>query len=203
MDDAHALIITLKEILQTAFISFGIFLFVYIFLVQPHRVQGVSMHPSFENEELLLTEKVSYRFSSPNRGDVIVFEAPIERKADFIKRIIGIPGDTVKIVDGNVYINSVKLDENYIMGTTEGDKTFTLGESEYFVLGDNRTASSDSRVFGPIKKNAIRGKVLVVYWPLVGSGNFKGARLVLEINNRVSDGFKNLGGILNAPFGYD
>lgn len=203
MDDTHALIITLKEILQTAFISFGIFLFVYIFLVQPHRVQGVSMHPSFENEELLLTEKVSYRFSAPNRGDVIVFEAPIERKADFIKRIIGIPGDTVKIGDGNVYINSVKLDENYIMGTTEGDKTLALGESEYFVLGDNRTASSDSRVFGPIKKKTIRGKVWVVYWPLIGSGNFKGARLVLEINNSISDGFKNLGAILNVPFGYD
>jgi len=200
MDDTHALIITLKEILQTAFISFGIFLFVYIFLVQPHRVQGVSMHPSFENGELLLTEKVSYRLSAPNRGDIIVFEAPIERKADFIKRIIGIPGDTITIRDGSVYINSMKLDENYIMGNTEGNKTLVLGESEYFVLGDNRAASSDSRVFGPIKKNTIRGKVWVVYWPLVKSGSFKGARLVFGTNNSISDGFKNFGGILNTPF---
>lgn len=203
MDDTHALIITLKEILQTAFISFGIFLFVYIFLVQPHRVQGVSMHPSFENAELLLTEKVSYRFSPPDRGDIIVFEAPIERKADFIKRIIGIPGDTVKIAESNVYINGVKLDENYIMGTTEGDKDVTLGENEYYVLGDNRMASSDSRVFGAIKRNTIRGKVWVVYWPFIKKGNFKGARLVLRINNSVSDRFKNFGSILDMPFGYN
>lgn len=198
MDDTHALIITLKEILQTAFISFGIFLFVYIFLVQPHRVQGVSMHPTFENGELLLTEKVSYRFSGPHRGDVVVFEAPIERKADFIKRLVAIPGDSVKIFEGNIYVNSVKVDEKYILGTTEGNVTLTLGEDEYYVLGDNRLASSDSRVFGSIKRKSIRGKVWVVYWPLFKKDNFKGLRLVLSIDDRVPQGFKYLGSILHT-----
>ncbi len=200
MDDTHALIITLKEILQTAFISFGIFLFVYIFLVQPHRVQGVSMHPSFENGELLLTEKVSYRFIDPKRGDVIVFEAPIETKADFIKRIIGGPGDTVKIQGSSVYINNVKLEEKYTLGPTEGDKTVTLGNNEYFVLGDNRTASSDSRVFGAIKNNTIRGRVWLVYWPLVARDGFRGARIISSIDNSVSNKLNDLGGLLHPAF---
>ncbi|OGD97211.1 signal peptidase I [Candidatus Curtissbacteria bacterium RIFCSPLOWO2_01_FULL_38_11b] len=200
MDDTHALITTLKEIFQTAFISFGIFLFVYIFLVQPHRVQGISMHPNFDNGELLLTEKVSYKFSDPKRSDVIVFQAPIEKKADFIKRIIGTPGDTIKIHEGGVYINSVKLDENYILGTVEGDKTITLGENDYFVMGDNRTASSDSRVFGSIKKNAIRGKVWVVYWPFIKSGNFKGARFVSDVYNAIPNRFKYFGSLFYSSF---
>lgn len=187
MNDAHALAITIKEIVQTAFISFGIFLFVYIFLVQPHRVQGISMLPNFENGELLLTEKISYRFSNPKQGDVIVFEAPIGRKADFIKRVVALPGDTVKIENGNIMINGIVLDESYIMGQTEGSKELTLANGEYFVLGDNRSSSSDSRTFGPIKENSIRGKVWFVYWPLFSSGGYRGARLVLDVHNSVSN----------------
>src|SRR4030042_6236868 len=150
MDNNNAFIQTLKEIFQTALISFGIFLFIYIFLVQPHRVQGVSMEPSFDNGELLLTEKLSYRFTEPQRGDVVVFEAPVERKADFIKRIIAIPGDSIKIENGEIFINGLKKEETIINGPTLGNQLETLGKDEYWVLGDNRTASSHSRSFGKI-----------------------------------------------------
>src|SRR3989344_6870630 len=98
----EAIYATVREIVQTALISLGIFLFVYVFLIQPHKVQGVSMEPTFENSELLLTEKVSYKISRVERGDVVVFEAPVDRKVDFIKRIIGLPGENVTIKDGNV-----------------------------------------------------------------------------------------------------
>lgn len=187
MDSSSTLATTIKEIFQTALISFGIFLFVYIFLVQPHRVQGISMQPNFENGELLLTEKISYRVSKPKRGEVVVFEAPIGRKADFIKRIIGLPGDTMKIENGEVVVNEIKLVENYINTKTEGKIETTLASDEYFVLGDNRSSSSDSRTFGSIKKESIKGKVLFVYWPIFKTGNFEGARLISAIQNSISD----------------
>lgn len=192
MDSNQNFVTTIKEILQTAFISFGIFLFVYIFLVQPHRVQGISMEPNFESGELLLTEKVTYRFSKPQLYDTVVFEAPIGNKADFIKRIIGVPGDTVKIENGEVVVNGSKLEENYIDDVTDGNLTLTLADNEYFVLGDNRSSSSDSRTFGPIKKNSIKGKVWLVYWPIVKTGGFRGARLISGANYSIPHVFNNL-----------
>ncbi|OGE13270.1 signal peptidase I [Candidatus Curtissbacteria bacterium RIFCSPLOWO2_12_FULL_38_9] len=189
MDNKNNLITTLKEIIQTAFISFGIFLFVYIFLVQPHRVQGISMQPNFESGELLLTEKISYHFSKPNLNDVIVFQAPIGNKADFIKRIIALPGDTIKLEDGKVIVNGSEVEENYINSKTNGNTAVLLGKDEYFVLGDNRSSSSDSRTFGPIKRSSIKGKVWLIYWPLVKSGSYKGARLVSSAYYSISDRF--------------
>ena len=182
MNATEGVISTFKEIFQTALISLAIFLFVYIFLVQPHRVKGESMSPNFEDGELLLTEKVSYRFGSPKRGDVIVFEAPVGNKVDFIKRIIGVPGDTVMLKSGNVFVNGVKLDEKYINVQTQGDEEKKIGPDEYFVLGDNRGASSDSRVFGTIKKASIRGKVWFVYWPIIKDARYMGIRLIPAAN---------------------
>ncbi len=178
----EGVISTFKEIFQTALISLTIFLFVYIFLVQPHRVKGESMAPNFEDGELLLTEKVSYRFGKPKRGDVIVFEAPVGNKVDFIKRIIGTPGDTVAVKNGEVLINNVKLNEKYIKIETQGEEIKKLETDEYFVLGDNRGASSDSRVFGPIKKSVIRGRVWFVYWPIIKTAVYRGLRLISGIN---------------------
>lgn len=169
---------TFKEIFQTAFISLAIFLFIYVFLVQPHRVKGESMSPTFEDGELLLTEKLSYRFNEVKRGDVVVFEAPIGRKVDFIKRIIGLPGDDLTVKDGTVTVNGQKLSEPYISSPTQGEEQRTLGPDEYFVFGDNRGASSDSRVFGPIKKSAVRGRVFLVYWPIIKTQDLGGLRLV-------------------------
>lgn len=173
---------TLKEIFQTALISLAIFLFVYIFLVQPHRVKGESMSPNFEDGELLLTEKVSYRFGDVKRGDVIVFQAPVGRNVDFIKRVIGLPGEVVLIKGGSIYLNGQKLNETYINLQTQGDEEIKLGQNEYFVFGDNRGASSDSRVFGAIKKDSIRGRVWFVYWPIIKSSKYAGVRLVSGVN---------------------
>ena len=179
---------TIKELVQTALISLAIFFFVYILLVQPHRVKGDSMLPNFHDGELLLTEKVTYRIYKPQRGDVIVFRAP-ERNVDFIKRVVGVGGDTVRIEDGVVFINDGKLNEPYETQKTQGTTGVTLAGDEYFVLGDNRGSSSDSRSFGPVKRSAIRGKVWLVYWPIVQSGGANGFRMVSGVDYGIADTF--------------
>lgn len=178
-----------KEILQTALISLAVFLFIYVFLVQPHRVKGDSMLPNFSSGELLLTEKVSYRFGDPARGDVIVFRAPGQANVDFIKRVIGLSGETVKIEDGNISINGKKLSEPYETQSTGGNIEVTLLENQYLVLGDNRGFSSDSRSFGPIDKKSIRGRAWLVYWPILKTDKSAGARIISRVNYGVSDTF--------------
>ena len=178
----EAIYATVREIVQTALISLGIFLFVYVFLIQPHKVQGVSMEPTFENAELLLTEKISYRVSRIQRGDVVVFAAPVDKKVDFIKRIIGLPGENIEIKESSIYINGLKLDESYINVPTSGDINLNLGNDEFFVLGDNRGASSDSRSFGSIKRKSMKGKVWLVYWPIVKSQDSQGARIFSHVH---------------------
>lgn len=178
----ESVVSTIKEVGQTLLVSFGIFLIVYIFLVQPHRVKGESMFPTFVDGELLLTEKVSYRFSQPKRGDVIVFEAPVGHNIDFIKRIIGLPGEKVSVHDGSIFINGNKLNEPYLNVDTPGDETRTLSSNEYFVMGDNRPSSSDSRVFGAITKDKIQGRVFFVYWPIFRGKNSDGMRYISRVN---------------------
>ena len=180
---------TIREILQTAVISLAIFLFVYIFLIQPHRVKGDSMLPNFYDGELLLTEKVSYRFDKPERGDVVVFEAPFPKKVDFIKRTIGLPGDSVKIEDGKIMINSENLRENYETQSTGGNINVKLGQDQYFVLGDNRNSSSDSRSFGPIGQKSIKGRAWLVYWPVVKSQKSGGFRIISRVDYSIPDTF--------------
>ncbi len=182
MTARESILSTFKEIFQTALISLAIFLFVYIFLVQPHRVKGESMSPNFEDGELLLTEKVSYRFSDPKRGDIVVFQAPVGMDVDFIKRIVGLPGETVEIKNGAVFINGDKLDEPYMKVQVQGDEEVKLDGEQYFVMGDNRGASSDSRVFGPIKRGSLRGRVWFVYWPILKDVKYAGVRLISRIN---------------------
>lgn len=181
----------IREIFQTALISLAIFLFVYIFLAQPHRVKGESMIPNFKDGELLLTEKVSYRFSDPKRGDVVVFAAPIARKVDFIKRIIGLPGETIKWQDGSIYVNGTELQESYEKLPTAGNDGYQLKEGEYFVLGDNRLSSSDSRSFGPIKKESIRGRTWLVYWPIFKGKKSNGARVISRVDYSISNPLNN------------
>lgn len=146
------------------------------------------MVPSFADGELLLTEKVSYRFGQPQRGDVIVFAAP-GRDVDFIKRIIGLPGDTVQVSGGYVYINGGRLDESaYIKnGITDGDLTRKLKNDEYFVMGDNRNASYDSRSFGPILRNTFRGRAWFVYFPIFKTSSSKGIRIVSRVHYSISN----------------
>lgn len=189
MDLKISAISVFKEIVQTAIVSLGIFFFVYVFLVQPHRVKGESMLPTYKDGELLLVEKISYRVYKPSRGDVVVFRAPGDANVDFIKRIVGLPGDTVEVAGGSIYINEKKLTEPYESHGTQGNIELTLGSDEYFVLGDNRGGSTDSRVFGPVKKSAIEGKAWFVYWPVLKNENIAGARFILRVDYGVPDSF--------------
>lgn len=153
----------------------------YLFLFQPHQVQGHSMDPNFEDGEYLLTDKVTYRMREPKQGDVIVFHAPVARRDDYIKRIIAIPGQEVAVRQGKVYIDGKILPEVYLPSdfiTRPGaflgeDKSYTVSKDEYFVMGDNRDHSSDSRSWGPVKRKEIIGKAWFAYWPPKRAGIIK------------------------------
>lgn len=161
------------DILESIVVALAIFVVIYLFLYQPHQVKGASMEPNFHDGEYILTNKYEYRFSEPKRGDVVVFRSPQNPEVDFIKRIIGLPGDRVKLLDNHYYINDVLLDESYIapeLFTYHGNylkdgQEITVPPNSYFVSGDNRPRSSDSREWGPISKQAIIGKSQLRYWP--------------------------------------
>lgn len=157
---------------ETVLISLVLAIVLYLFIMTPHEVVGNSMHPSYKNGEFLMANKISYKFSQPQRGDVIIFK--YSETQDFIKRIVGIEGDEVMIKDGQIYINGELLDEsNYLTDTvvTNGGsyihegQTITVSENQYFVCGDNRTNSSDSREFGPVDESKIKGKAWIVFFP--------------------------------------
>lgn len=164
----------LLDIIQTVVVALSIFVIVYLFLFQPHQVKGSSMYSSFENGEYLLTDKVSYRFRSPNRGDVIVFTAPRNEEYEYIKRIIGLPGESIKIQGGDVFIDNQELEETYLspgIDTRSGSflregLILTIPTDHYFVFGDNRPYSSDSREWGTVPLENIVGKAWLRYWPL-------------------------------------
>jgi signal peptidase I len=144
----------------------------YLLLIQPHQVKGESMSPTLENGEYILTEKISYKIGQPKRGDIIVFKAPPQPTDEFIKRIIGIPGDEILIDKGKVYVNGEKLKEGYLpagsetrTGNDRETQRIKLGPDEYFVMGDNRNNSYDSRAWGPVKRAKIIGRAWLVYWP--------------------------------------
>jgi len=154
------------------------------FLVfQPFIVSGSSMEPNFTHGDYLIIDEISYRFNRPERGEVIVLRYPEDPSQFFIKRIIGLPGDRlvfnggkVKVYPGNGYDSQI-LDENYlVVGTFTspiGDDSIVLGSGQYYVLGDNRVASSDSRVWGPLERTDIVGKVWVKVFPLSDLSFFK------------------------------
>jgi signal peptidase I len=159
------------EMIRVAVISLAIILPVRYFLIQPFYVKGASMEPNFFDHEYLIIDEISYRFNEPERGDIIVFKYPKDNKQYFIKRIIGLPGEHVRIDNDGVYINDIKLSENYLDSGTEtllplrGYGDVVLAQDEYFLLGDNRSQSLDSRVFGPITKNLIVGRTWIRGWP--------------------------------------
>lgn len=163
----------LAEMAQVIVISLAIVLPIRYFLIQPFYVKGASMEPNFHDNEYLIIDELSYRFRPPSRGETVVFRYPLDPKQFFIKRVIGLPGEIVKIANGQIVIfNSERpegfsLEENYIeQGGTYGEKNVKLGLNEYFVLGDNRRASLDSRIFGGIQKELITGRVWLRGWPL-------------------------------------
>ena len=166
------------DFLETIVVALSIFVVIYLFIVQPHEVKGTSMEPNFHNNEYILTDKISYRFREPKRGEVVIFKAPLNQEVDYIKRVIGVPGDRIKVEKGFVYINGTQLDEPYLKDTTtlfpgsvmqEGVE-ITVGDDEIIGMGDNRSHSSDSREFGPVPKKLIIGRAFLRYFPLTVFG---------------------------------
>ena len=163
------------ETVKIIIISLIIIIPVRYYLIQPFYVSGASMEPNFYDHEYLIIDEISYRFNNPQRGDIVVFKYPKNPSDFFIKRIIGLPDEQIKIVSNKITItNSEKpggfiLDERSYLSEnspTPNDTNITLGQDEYFVLGDNRTSSLDSRTFGPITRSDIIGRTWVRGWPL-------------------------------------
>jgi len=167
------------EIIETVVVVLSIFLVGYLFIAQPHQVNGLSMYPTFNNGDYVLTDKVSYKFRQPKRGEVVVFKAPPEANCpkgagcDFIKRVLGLPGEKVEVKNNAIVINGKPVSEAYIpkenltqTGAFLSNRAITLGPDEYLVVGDNRLHSSDSRTWGPITSKEIVGRVFFRYWPV-------------------------------------
>ncbi len=164
--------------LQALVFAFSIFALTYFFIAQPNKVKGHSMMPAFHNSDLLLTEKISYHFHPPQRGDVVIFKAPPSEpcaidQCEYIKRIIGLPGETVELHQGHVYINNHLLREPYLSPNVatmaeellREDMPLVIPAGHYLVFGDNRPHSRDSRAFGPISATRIVGRAIFRYWP--------------------------------------
>lgn len=174
------------ELVKIVVISLVIIIPIRKYIIQPFYVKGASMEPNFYDHEYLIINEISYRFDKPQRGDIIVFRYIRNPQEFFIKRVIGLPNERVEIKDGGVYIyneensNGVRLNEPYLPKDTKtfalNLDTFTLKEDEFFVLGDNRFSSKDSRSFGPVKKSFIIGKVLVRGWPFTRMNYFEGEK---------------------------
>lgn len=161
------------DFIQTLVVFGAIFALIYLFVAQFHKVSGNSMVPTFQSGDYLITEKISYRFGNPKQGDIVVLKNPRDESQDFIKRIIAVPSDTIKIEGGAVFINGGEFNESYLpagLQTRSGaflqeGTTVKADPNQYFVIGDNRNHSSDSREWGAVTKKEIVGKALFRYWP--------------------------------------
>lgn len=189
MQRGFSIVNFILEFVQSIVLALSVFVLLYLFVVQPNEIKGNSMLPNFVNGELLLTDKLSYQFGEPKRGDVVVFRAPpsepcSEDECEYIKRIIGIPGDRVKVEGGVVFLNGQLLKQEFLTSdvltdpgsfSQEGvEKTIPPGQ--YLCFGDNRAHSRDGREFGPIKKELIVGRAFFKYWPLKTVGLFPTVR---------------------------
>jgi len=161
-----------RELIFFALLSLAIVAPIRIFIAQPFIVSGSSMFPTFKNNDYLIIDEISYRLKEPKRYDVIVFRFPNDTTKFFIKRIVGLPNETIDIKGGDVIIKNgenpdgFKLDQSFINNEMNTTKHYVLKSDEYFVLGDNRNASSDSRVWGAVPKEFIIGKAFVRLYPL-------------------------------------
>ena len=155
-----------REILETIVLVVAIYSLVRL-ATASFMVVGPSMEPNFYTGQFLLVSRVNYLLSNPTRGDIIVFHYPRDPQEDYIKRVIGVPGDTVDIHDQHVFVNGTELNEPYINEPcrTCSTGTWTLGPDQFFVMGDNRNHSSDSRFFGTVDRQFIVGEALIRYWP--------------------------------------
>lgn len=157
------------EVLKVVIVVFAIIIPVRHYLIKPFYVRGASMEPNFHDYEYLVVDELSYRLRAPERGEVVVLKDPMDPSQYFIKRIIGLPGEHLVVRDGVVRINGNVLDESeYLAATfhTTGHDDVTVPENTYYLMGDNRPASLDSRVFGPVKKSELVGRTWIRAWPL-------------------------------------
>ncbi len=149
-------------------ISLGISLFIIVFLYQPVKVEGTSMMPGLADQERIFINKFLYRFEAIERGDVVVFRYPGDPSKNYIKRVVGVPGDRVEILRGAVVVNGSRLAEPYVPAEFRDERSMSeivVPQGGYFVLGDHRNLSSDSRDFGVVEREAIFGKAVFAYWP--------------------------------------
>ncbi len=174
------------ELLKLAAIAALIILPIRFFVAQPFIVSGASMDPTFKTGQYLIVDQLTYRFEHPVRGDVIIFRYPKDPSQFFIKRIIGLPGETVRIENGSVYVTetngkTITLHEDYVLNVGNGnDMTKNLSTGEYFVMGDNRPESSDSRVWGVLSEKNIVGRAFLRLLPFQKIGILPGAVTVQE-----------------------
>jgi len=161
------------EILETIAFVGSIFIVIYLFIMQPNQVKGSSMVPSLTEGDYIFTSKITYKFREMKRGDVVVFRSPTNPDIEFIKRIIGLPGDEIMVNDAKVYLNNSIIPENYINSETplvnngflQEGVAITVPPEHIFVMGDNREVSSDSRIFGPVPISNLIGQVFYRYFP--------------------------------------
>jgi signal peptidase I len=157
-------------------VSLAISAFIIIFLYQPVKVEGVSMMPGLEDQERIFVNKFVYRWEPIQRGDIIVFRYPRDTSKSYIKRVIGVAGDRVRIEDGQVFVNDEALDEDYVPSEYADARSYpeiVVPRNCYYVLGDHRTMSSDSREFGPVSERYIYGKAVFGYWPMEKMGRLR------------------------------
>lgn len=173
MNFLKSFFLSVIDIVKIAVVALVLAMTIRYFLIQPFFVEGASMGPNFETGEYLLIDEISYRFKPIDRGDVVVFHYPLDTSKYYIKRIIGLPGETIEVKNSKVVVynsansDGIILDETYLPENleTNGQIKKKLGTDEYFVLGDNRPVSSDSRIWGSLPKNDIVGRVWIRVWP--------------------------------------
>ena len=163
----------MRSWLRDMVVSIAVSAFIIVFLYQPVRVEGTSMLPMLEDQDRLFINKMAYKIGEVHRGDVVVFLYPHDHTKSYIKRVIALPGDDLRIDHGQVYVNGRAITEEYVPARFTDDRSqpgLVIPENEYFVMGDHRSISSDSRDFGPVARDLIYGKAAFVYWPMDQAG---------------------------------
>ncbi len=173
MEAIQRAIAAIFDFLQGIVVVLAVMVMLYLFVTQPQEINGASMEPNFHNGEYILTLKVMYKFRQPKRGDVVIFKSPKNKEVDYIKRVIGLPGDTVKLENNSFYVNEKKVNEPYLepgviifggSALQEGGE-IVVPPGYLFVSGDNRPHSADSREFGPVPIDDVIGVAMLRYWP--------------------------------------
>ena len=162
----------LRDLILAVLLSF----IVIVFLYQPVQVEGTSMMPRLENHERIFINKFVYRFEPIERGDIVVFWYPLDPSKSYIKRVVGLPGDGVSISNGRVYVNGRRLEEPYLPPEYVDHQSYSTAVVEpdhYYVLGDHRESSNDSRVWGTVDRRYIYGKAVFIYWPFSQFGSLR------------------------------